>query len=256
MMNIDDLAKRYLAGESLQQLGRNVGVKGDTVGRWLTKYGIKLRSKSEAVTVWHGLVVDDDVIVRRYISGESENAIALSLGIDRSSVRSRLVSRNVAIRDRSDAERLKWVGMTDEQRIQRLDALHSSIIGRYETDLIFALKLAGYQFAQRQIGRYYVDLAHHELLVAIEVECLQGFTMMERLDRLKYILNQGWTVLYVVKTSKSFSLPKVTEKIITFLELASWDESVFGKYGVMDGQGCYSTVGRKNLDGVPRIEGF
>ena len=49
--NLNYFIERYISGVSLQQIGREIGVKGDTVGRWLSGLGVRIRTKSEAMRI-------------------------------------------------------------------------------------------------------------------------------------------------------------------------------------------------------------
>src|SRR5262245_21929879 len=147
--NLDHLVKRYLAGESALQLGKELGVKGETVSRWLKEGGIQLRGRTDAqvrrrLNTESRLGLDQEELARRYLAGESEKALAEFLGTNRGIVRRRLLDMGITPRGRSDAERIKWGRMTDAQRRRQVSAAHGSRVGRFEADLCYALHLAGH----------------------------------------------------------------------------------------------------------------
>ncbi|WP_308170254.1 GntR family transcriptional regulator, partial [Acrocarpospora catenulata] len=90
-----DVVRRYEAGESMRAIAGSLGVDKLTVRSRLVSAGVRIRRRSAAGT---GLGVSAEEVVRRYEAGESMRAIAGSLGVDKLTVRCRLLAAGVEIR--------------------------------------------------------------------------------------------------------------------------------------------------------------
>lgn len=281
--NLDDLIRRYQAGESAAKLGRELGVKGDTVATWLRKAGVKMRGTAEANRIAFLPADATADLIRRYTAGESEKKLSDSLGISRSAVRSRLKAAGVPVRSHSDAERLKWSGMGRAARKRQVAAAHTARRGQKdsievqmrraatwqakmshrgpgEVALAAALTSIGVRVTpQKAVGPYNLDLAMDELPVAVEVECGNVFKPLripKTLKRLKYIVDQGWRVLIVFTKNRPLTFPAVVQQSLAFREVAGRDEPALGQYGVVDGDGKPVSIPGCDFHGLARIPGF
>ena len=80
------------------------------------------------------LSLDYQHIVELYRSGMSENQIAKQLGVARGTIRKRLIKAGITPRTQSEAESLKWVGMSIEQRSCQVAAAHEATRGRVHSE--------------------------------------------------------------------------------------------------------------------------
>jgi predicted transcriptional regulator len=254
--NIDHLVSRYLAGETAEQLARELGVKGDTVRAWLKQENVQLRSRAEVLKARKLLNIPIECIVRLYGEGVSEKQIAVRFGIDRGTVRRRLVEAGVTPRGRSEAETLKWSRMDAEGRQKQVAAAHASRVGRFEEDVKAMLGLLGRTAdGQVQVGPYFLDLAFHEQAVAVEIETAWSFTLPVRQKRFKHVFDAGWRVLYVLART-GLSVTRVSQQTLSFLEAAGRRNSSVGNYGMIDGQGRPYAARRDYFNGYSRVPGF
>lgn len=106
--------------EALRKRFKAIGVPVTKIGRYKGRNAILLPS---------------DEIISMYDGGKSENFIAKHFNVSRNVIRRYLVSNNANIRTQSQAEKLKWSQMTDEQRANQLKSAHSAAKGRTRTTI-------------------------------------------------------------------------------------------------------------------------
>ena len=226
-----------------------------------------------------------DDLVRRYQSGESMNQLAPEAGVDRGTLRSRMVEHGVEIRGRSAAERewwrrnkgdrsiverklsAAWVarrGSHDpvERMIRRAKTMYERQvrIGRGEAPVASALREAGFAVAhQFPVGPYNLDIAIRECSVSVEIQIgnLRKANGSGGRERIEYILDAGWSVLVAYASAwKRFDLVAVSQQVVAFANLASRDPSTRGQYGMIWGDGKpYSPKGF-DFPRRPRVPGF
>lgn len=209
--------------------------------------------------------IDLDDLVRQYESGVSENELAKRLGIDRSSVRSRLIERNVSVRNQHQAETIKWSQMTADQRVHQVAAAHVAAKGRKisrsvlerkartiqekgilntnERPLFNILSEAGFHIIpQMAIGTYNIDLALDEDRIAIEIfgGGFHGYGNHARrfFKRSKYLFNRGWSlfIIWIDPIQHPLGIG-VLNNIRAFVQSVRNNPSPVGKYGVIWGDG-------------------
>lgn len=227
--------------------------------------------------------IDVDDLVRQYLSGESVNQLAVQFGVGRPTIIRRLQSRDIQPRGSSEAERLKWQRIIDPQaRKAQVSGAHEARRGQVdapevkarraatwfrkqqhiwpaETQLAEALRTVGVCVdLAKNIGPYNVDLALNGKLIAVEIDShpVRDRGAGPRLDRLEYLLNQGWSVLLIYTKSVPLTFPGVTQKVLTYLQTTSLNESGRGQYGVIRGDGEATAIPGLNLHSLPAVEGF
>lgn len=209
--------------------------------------------------------LDDALIVRLYESGISENAIAIRLGVGRLTIRRRLRWANVALRDQTAAETLKWASMTVAQREAQVAAAHAAAMGRVASDdermrialanersgrrasviegqLLSYLRTAGLRVEpQKAIGRYNIDIALPGLGVAVEVFGGGWHAQAERLrqfeQRTRYLFEAGWHVYVVWVEARRWPLIDVSQDIIAFAKEGRSLPASRRRYRVIRGNG-------------------
>ena len=205
-IDVDDLAHRYLAGESTKQLARDLGINEKTVVNRLDEAGIPrtLRKKT---------LIPDSEIVRRYLAGESEKALSVAAGVERSGTR-----------NTSEGE-------------------------RYLAGLLYDRGVT--TIPQKAIGPYNVDLAAGT--VAVEVLGGHWHRAKKHGQRLRYLLDGGWDVVYVWSTLGRPLGPGAAEYVVSHLEFRDRNPSAARCYRVIRGGGESVAGGEVNRDEIPDV---
>lgn len=216
-----------------------------------------------------------DDLIRRYQGGESLKHLSDVFRIGRWVIRRRFKKCGIDIRGRSDAERLKWSAIKKtrslverqcanawitrrnsfeplERRIRRAKTMmkHLTRIGRYETEV--AKVVGGVQ--QFAIGRYNLDVALPELRIAIEITgAVCNLRRPAALQRHKYLIDSGWSVLYVFwrpiqKGLVYMDTAAVRDNFLTFSEITRSNPSQRGCYRMIRGDGQLITPSSLKLD--------
>ncbi len=231
--NLDDLIRRYKAGESLKQLADEVGVsrggKRDSTGKpfGLTgafiAAGVQLRGRSEAERVKWASLTDP---ARR---------------------NEQVRAANKARRGAKDPESRKCA----RARTRFFKCLHAAPSEQGLADALEVLRFS----VRRQfpLGKYNLDIALDELLIAVEVEdeWSSGNYPGELFNRTKDILDSGWCVVFVV--GRFLDVPYVARKILAFTDAIRRDKSLYGQYWVLGSHPNRRPRGSSKLDGLPRI---
>lgn len=278
-LDVDDLVKRYRAGQGIEEIGRSVGCGRSTVSKRLRDAGIRMRS-GESRTGKEVAQVDVAGIGRRYVAGESEKAIAQSLDVARSVVRRRLVAAGIEIRGRSEAMHVRMGNATAEQRRALTAAAHDACRGSkrslaslaeaaakregritanvspVELGLAAALRACGLDVIhQKAVGPYSVDLASG----SIAVEILGGgwHRSKKHGERLRYILDARWDVIYVwVGSSRSGGQPLgggAADYVVAHSEFRDRNPAAARCYRVIRGGGQFVAGGSADGDDVPDV---
>jgi hypothetical protein len=103
-VSVDELARRYRSGETIEAIAAAVGVDPRTVRQRLRRAGVELRPPGRC-RGYRLLHLDDAEIVRRYRAGETMPAIGRSLGVSAATVRDRLMDAGVERRPRGGGRR-------------------------------------------------------------------------------------------------------------------------------------------------------
>ncbi len=265
--NVNDLIRRYQAGASLAELGRECGVKADTVRAWLARRGVAFRTKAEAI----GLAKRNECppgLIERYLAGESLKALADAYGLARGGIHRSgpakgkpfglarlLIESGVALRGRSDAERLKWSRMTDAQRARQGRAAHRARCSPDEIALVLALNELGVCVKhQAEVGPYNLDLALHGLPVAVELQYrwpLKTGAAPAYRQRFKDILDRGYLLLYVAGPLTAPAA--VAEEVVALAKYARRRKPRRGGHRVIGGNGKPCPGPCPELDGLPVV---
>lgn len=252
------LVADYQSGMTVNEVAAKHGCKAETVCKWMARLGVKARSRK--------LVIDSARLVAEYTAGKSLNALAMEFGCERGPLLNCLKENGVKIRGRSDAEQLKWAGMTDERKAAQMAMAHKSRPGAYVDDVMAMVTAAGYECeGQFAVGPYDIDIAVHELSVAMEVTCFSPgtFRRTKSRERCEHLLNRGWCVVYLRRPSSQFCRGRavgtyfdhgfVAEQVVAFLDRARRDPSVRGKYRVLHCHPEFSPALGYDLDGLPAV---
>lgn len=276
---VDDLVRRYLAGDSLQQVGEAFGVGDECVRDWLIKRGIPRRPRNEAGPRRDRIRIDDAAMVERYLAGESEKALAAAFGIERNGIRRRLLRAGVQPRNRSDAMYTRMSRMTPEERAELASASHDAVRGKAKTPEFLAAKALGIERVgaahgnasaaelmladmlrsagrdvvhQKAIGPYNVDVASGT--VAVEILGGTWHRSKKHRERLRYILDAGWDVIYIWVDGRRYPLAGgAAEYVIAHLEFRDGNPAAPRCYRVIRGGGQFVAEGSADGNDIPDI---
>jgi len=214
--NIDDLARRHAAGETILQLAREAGVSRCCLIDRLKSMGVEIRGQSDAMRIrWASRKLDRAAVER-------------SLGAAWKAARGRTVRRSeVEARAITNAARL----------------LHR---GDHEDALASAIRMLGADVVQQQVvGPYNIDLALTESRVAVECVRSNPDTPRRshestRRERIEHVLDAGWRLVFVVTGMKreSVSYGLVAQHLVAWAKRPGRDEPARREYRVVgrDGQ--------------------
>lgn len=223
--------------------------------------------------------IDMDDLVRRYDGGESEQALAKSLGVDRGTIRARLLEAGAQIRGRGDANRLRMSRTTAEERARFTTAAHDAVRGSTRSFDDLATRARGIeqrgatwtnaspaeiQFAdmlrdagldvinQKAVGPYNVDVATGT--VAVEILGGSWHRSKSHRERLRYILDAGWDVVYIWVDGRRYPLTRVAaEYVIAHRQFRDRHPAVPRCYRVIRGSGQFVAEGSADGDDLPDI---
>lgn len=260
-VDVDNLVELYRSGDSYSEVAKKLGVSASFVRKRLVEHGVELRPSSH----YRRHVLDTQRVVRRYLSGESEKAVAGSLGVSRQVIRRVLLESGITPRNRSDAMFTRMANTSPDERSRLSAAAHDAVRGMKRTDaemeararvaqridyrvsplegeLAELLRMRGVETVpQLAVGRYNLDLAAWP--VAVEVHHTAAHPMVayggRGIERTMYLADRGWRTLYIwinPRTKVKFT-DRCADEVVSLLNLAESDPSVFGEYRVIRGTG-------------------
>lgn len=256
------------------------------------------------------LPINSGDLTKRYLSGTSEKQLADEFDVSRCVIRLRLLESGIQPRGRAEAERLKWSlrklrpnyrGIVKRQcsdawkaatgrkksfteKVKFAESMAGKGRGKGEFfvgDLHDALVARDISVSwQHPIGCYNVDLALDELPIAVEIQrpglktakvmARTGHSTMQ--ERLEYILDRGWSVLYIWcppgykyrgkepipgTRYERFDVDAVADQTVAFLQATRGNPSTCGQYGMIGGHGQQvESISNLNFDHRPRVRGF
>jgi very-short-patch-repair endonuclease len=223
-----------------------------------------------------------DDLVRRYTGGESEQALAKSFGVDRGTIRARLLKAGVQRRGSSESAYLRMAHLSPEERARNADAAHDAVRGTTWTDERLALKAqtierqgadwAGASPAERVLadmlrgagltvinqkaaGPYNVDVATGS--VAVEILGGSWHRSKHHGERLRYLLDAGWDVIYIWVIDGSCPLTAgAAEYVIAHCQFRDRHPAAPRCYRVIRGSGEFVAEGSADRDDIPDIIPF
>lgn len=212
--------------------------------------------------------VDREDLVRRYLAGESVNALAKAAGVSRPAIERQLVRAGVQMRTQSEAEAIKWSRMSAEQRARQVGPAHAATlgvpkddawkeavargqersvtrVGRYEAEIRDALVARGLAVRQQAaVGTRNVDLAVDHGRLAVEII---GCQTPVRLGpafaaKTKSLLDADWSVLWIYSPKVPPDFEAVAQYAVTWLEALRGDEAPRRQYRVIGGDAKAATA--------------
>lgn len=213
-----------------------------------------------------------DNAVALYAAGKSALEVKSLTGVDRGVLKTELLRRGIEPRGRSSAGKLRASKMTVEERLSQAAAAHVAATGRKHTfeerakrartverqppamsvhEQTFAdhLNELGVPFRREAaVGIYNLDFA----IGSVGVEILGGewhaYKGERHPRRIKYILGQNWSLVYVWAT-QGFPLTLTAAKYcVAYAQQVSREPSLIGEYRVIRGDAQLVASGRDQLD--------
>ena len=152
--------------------------------------------------------------------------------------------------------------MLPEQLHRRAIARQKRLVqmGAGEDAALAALEEVGLKIEQQfPVGGYNLDLAIPASRIAVEVQgnSFDRNAPGEAAKRIKYIVDAGWRIIYVIQFGRREPTWRViAEKIHALCKRLRRDKSKLGQYGMILGDGTPSAALSGQLVDVPRIPGF
>jgi very-short-patch-repair endonuclease len=276
----------------VKQLAKEIGLRGPILSRRMRKAGVQMRGRAEARRLKAALPDEVCQLLRNeYQAGKSVPDLAAATGLTMWQIYGFFKTAGIKRRSASQAKQLLWEGLSEGERRMRMTAsleeawaarrgqripLETKIraartrferlqhVGEGEESLANALKDAGLKVAQQfPIGPYNVDIAIRSARIAVEIERPKSPTHGSSLiaaERTKYLLDEGWTVLYAflnsIRAGATLDVPHAAKDIISIAESLSRNETARGQYGVIGSDREASPGFRSQLKNLPRIPGF
>lgn len=132
---LDMAEKMYASGKSLREISIYVGRSVNALSRGLKLRGVEIK-KTTSGRIAHNTIssLPEHQICKDYQKGESENSIAKTYAVSRNVIRRILINSDVAIRNQSESERMKWSKMSNEQRANQVKLAHDACRGRVRSE--------------------------------------------------------------------------------------------------------------------------
>lgn len=218
------------------------------------------------------LNIDD--IRRAYDSGDSVLKMSKDFSVSRPVILRRLAEMGVAVRSRSEANRIRMsrlspadrsdlaraahdavrgVKRSDEEILKRSAAREAVVAGSSQLEDAFAGFLAdrGIEFVrQKAIGKYNVDFALTSCPVAVEIFGggwhNSGRHASRHPERIEYLLSQSWSIVIIWATTRwgggSYFDQRCADYVVSLAKILSTRPSGRGQYHVIRGDGKYASV--------------
>jgi len=216
-----------------------------------------------------------DDLIKRYVSGESEKALAYCAGVGRPTLSRFLVRNGVQRRGRGTANSIRMGRLDVASRREITRAAHAARRGSKDTiatreqraatrerlaigvsggEIEAATLLAGAgvvgAIPQKAIGPYNVDLGIEPVAVEIHGGSWHGYGRHERrtAERYRKILDKGWAVVIIWVGDGYYSLSvNAANYVAAFVQQVRCNPSLRGEYRVIRGDGYEVASGRDDL---------
>lgn len=226
--------------------------------------------------------LDIDDLVKRYLAGESEQALSLSVGMSRPAIRRRLIAAGVERRGISEANGIRMKRITPSQRqaltaaantarrtrtdfdcaksewaIQRgpaMSASRSRKIGKGETELLDLLVRSGVQpIPQLPVAGYNIDIAVAPVAVEVWWGKAYPFRVPHFHRRTVDLADSGWSTLWVWL---GHEMPDAltADAVVSWLEeVRRYPPTIRAKYRVIRRNGDVVATGEAQFDQIAAV---
>lgn len=261
----DHAVTMYLAGKTIKQAAAEAGINPKTLTRELHSRGIETTRRG----TWRELPHSE--VAARYLTGESELALASAYIAQRGAIRRSLHYSGIDSRGRSDAGIVRAAKMTAEERAAQAKAANIAATGRKATweerciraqtiernprplsghEQQFAHWLDGRQISYRRevaVGIYNVDFT----VGSIAVEILGGEWHAYKTGhatRTPHILDQGWNLLFIWATINCPMTDATADYTITLMDELRRNPTSIREYRVIRGDGYLLARGSRDSE--------
>ncbi len=223
---LDNLIKRYLAGESEKKLAAEISMSRPAFRQRLLKHGVTPRNRSEGM-------------IARWRESTDEQRVAMTANAH-ASVRGKPQSFELRARQ----------AITRERNIA-----NSPIV---ETILANVLRDNGLPVTlHKAIGKYNVDVAVNVPPIAVEIFGggwhAYGRHAARFLERTKYLLDSGWNVVIIWLDARRYPFSLAcADYVIAFADELRLNPTARGQYRVILGDGNLAPI-RENHLNTPAI---
>jgi len=218
---IQEIAARYNAGESENELARAFGVSRSAIEARLLKAGVRRRDQAAA----------NQLLAQRTPMSEHLRRIKIAQEASR--------GLHHSINHRSKIAQTRQARVTHSSPAERLLAMWLTNRGVATV-------------AQQAIGPYNVDLGAYP--VAVEIFGGTWHFTRDHAKRFRYLFDQGWHVIIVfVDGRRSILTEGAADYIVTFLKEATCNPTMPRQYRVIWGEGKLCASGSANGDELAAI---
>lgn len=269
----DYLVSEHLAGRTAADLASEFGVTHKVIKRILG-------GDYQAIGRLVNLPAQD--VISAYLSGDSENILAIRYGVSRRAVARVLELGGVTRRNQSQSETIKWSRMGTDRRREQTAAAREACRGREasfdelcaraksregnialasakEVELADMLHSRGLDIStQLAVGPYNCDLATHPVVVEVWGGHwhFTGRHAARTPERFHYLMNTGWNILVVVITERFPLTPTVADYVTAYIEELRRNPPAVCEYWVIWGAGEFSTGGCADDDEITFVPPF
>ena len=227
--NLDNLLRRYQAGESELKLSREFGIGRGVIRRRLLNAGIIPRNSSQA-----------GFIRMSKLSSTEREAITAKA---------------------HEAVKGRRVPMSERERIAKTREIKGLGISTIERIMVDMLRTKGIIniVHQKAIGAYNVDIAIEKSRIAVEIyggswHNSKHHRLLHH-KRVPYILNKGWTLVIIWVNAKHHPLTiEAANYIVSLSQSLRLNKSHRGQYRVIRGNGEPVSILSSEFNCIPVVE--
>lgn len=257
-------------GATLKEVGVRLGCNPDNLGEKLRARGVDTQAAAAAKRKNRPEGAHDQEIIALYTQGVSVLRLAQQFGLNRGTINRVLKHARLAIRTSREANLIRMGAMSDSDRkaltaaandafrraphavirkgqltrAARVEAGQSQINqGVGEPEVLAALTPLGAR-PQVSVGPYNVDVGLGTVAVEVKFGCGGGHRSREG-EKIKYLLERGWRVVYVVFMSRQ-ALRDGLDYIVPLVDMLQRKPPAPGQYWVIRCGFQQSPVGRNN----------
>jgi transcriptional regulator with XRE-family HTH domain len=266
----DDFVRRYQAGVSLKQLGKELGVSRGALARILRMRGVPLRNRSDGMRArwvterargdWRSRLMRkaweaadarnadiERIVVSIYRAGPvSQAAIARRIGLSKPTIGGILRKNGIRL---------------DKRLIRRAEGIVGGFCRQnqsaLEADFARWFMNRGLEFVhQGRIGTRNLDFIFPARRVAVEIVRRHWRDAKSlRRQRLEEIFGAGWRVVVIYDPAKSgIDVEACAQQLVACLDFASARPAAPGQYWVIGRDGQFVTAARLKLYDFARVE--
>lgn len=266
-LNENDVINLFMAGKTYRYIADKYGCSVHVIQKCMQR-NIIADGKNWRLYLWRKAHITPDELLAMYNSGLWKNEIAAKTGISEGLVGKYLVKMGVPLAEnRSDAMRLRLERAGPDGRANLVEAAHNAVrgmirteqnlinaangrerVGRFgctaERDLYFMLQKRGIDpVPQKALWKYSIDLTIGNIAVEITGRGRKPEQIPALIERIKYILNSGFMLIYVWAGTTIPVETGAADYIVTTIQEASCDPSLVGQYRVIRRDGKLMAAG-------------